>query len=461
MAAPVIRKNFLTFKGFRTNLRHIHTVKKPQTGLNTTLLIGTSCTCFVAWQAWRKYRQNDDFLPKVYAAQEPGEKKSHPMTHREERFQQFASVQCDGVIYMTPQDFLESVTEEVPRPRIGRTNLTPAEANEWLKNTPTKRRGSKTLFRSMHDKGLISYTEYLFLLCVLTKPQSGFRIAFNMFDTDGNQIVDRKEFLVLESFFTLPPHERKFVPREKKHLQALLDLEGVFSKQRDSSTKKRSDKTEDTAEKKYNLYHQKVLAVEPIQDTTLLLHFFGRRGNDVLKYEDFHKFMTNLQSEVIELEFLEFSKGMLTISEEDFANILLRYTNLDKLEIGECLERVKQRMPEEKGITFEEFRQFSQFMNSLDDFAIAMNMYTYAQQPVSKEEFQRAVKICTGTELGSHIVSTVFNMFDVDGDGHLSYKEFISIMKDRKHRGSRSHNQHTPRSWDAFKACVKNEMRSY
>jgi hypothetical protein len=26
---------------------------------------------------------------------------------------------------------------------------------------------------------------------------SGFRIAFNMFDTDGNQIVDKKEFLVV------------------------------------------------------------------------------------------------------------------------------------------------------------------------------------------------------------------------------------------------------------------------
>ena len=58
--------------------------------------------------------------------------------------------------------------------------------------------------------------------------------------------------------------------------------------------------------------------------------------------------MTNLQSEVIELEFLEFSKGMQTISEEDFAHILLRYTNLDKLEIGECINRVKQRMPVEK-----------------------------------------------------------------------------------------------------------------
>ncbi|GFR65129.1 EF-hand domain-containing family member A2 [Elysia marginata] len=29
------------------------------------------------------------------------------------------------------------------------------------------------------------------------EPHSGFRIAFNMFDTDGNQIVDKREFLVL------------------------------------------------------------------------------------------------------------------------------------------------------------------------------------------------------------------------------------------------------------------------
>ena len=58
--------------------------------------------------------------------------------------------------------------------------------------------------------------------------------------------------------------------------------------------------------------------------------------------------MENLQSEVIELEFMEFSKGMETISEEDFAHILLRYTNLDKLQVGECIARVRSRMPEEK-----------------------------------------------------------------------------------------------------------------
>ena len=36
-------------------------------------------------------------------------------TAREMRFLSFASVEYQGNIYMTPQDFLESVTEEAPR----------------------------------------------------------------------------------------------------------------------------------------------------------------------------------------------------------------------------------------------------------------------------------------------------------------------------------------------------------
>lgn len=31
----------------------------------------------------------------------------------------------------------------------------------------------------------------------ISEPASGFRIAFNMFDTDGNQRVDKNEFLVV------------------------------------------------------------------------------------------------------------------------------------------------------------------------------------------------------------------------------------------------------------------------
>lgn len=41
--------------------------------------------------------------------------KSVKLTSRERRFIKFASVEYDGQLYMTPQDFLESVVEQEPR----------------------------------------------------------------------------------------------------------------------------------------------------------------------------------------------------------------------------------------------------------------------------------------------------------------------------------------------------------
>lgn len=51
------------------------------------------------------------------------------------------------------------------------------------------------------------------------------------------------------------------------------------------------------------------------------------------------------------------------------------------------------------------------------------------------EEFQRAVKACVDYTLHPRLVETVFVVFDQDGDGHLSYHEFVCIMKDRLARG--------------------------
>ncbi|KAK6620787.1 hypothetical protein RUM43_011082 [Polyplax serrata] len=193
-------------------------------------------------------------------------------------------------------------------------------------------------------------------------------------------------------------------------------------------------------------------------DTTLLVHFFGKRGNDQLKFEGFRKFMENLQAEVLELEFHEFSKGHNTISEVDFAKILLRYTYLDTDEYDRFLNRLLDRVKEEQGITLQEFKGFCQFLNNLEDFAIAMKMYTLSDHPISEDEFHRAVKICTGNTLSRHLVHTVFAIFDEDGDGHLSYREFIAIMKERLHRGFKSYAKNE--GWDAFRFCVKQEMKS-
>ena len=68
-----------------------------------------------------------------------------------------------------------------------------------------------------------------------------------------------------------------------------------------------------------------------------------------------------------------------------------------------------------QGISFDQFRDFCQLLNSLDDFETAMAMYTIAGQSVTEDEFSRAAKVCIGKPLDGTVVSTVFHIFDVDG----------------------------------------------
>ncbi|XP_022611217.1 calcium uptake protein 3, mitochondrial isoform X7 [Seriola dumerili] len=341
------------------------------------------------------------------------------MSSHEHRFRMFSSVEYEGQLYMTPQNFIESVTMSEPRNKRPWRSLTKQELEKILSETPPVWRGSSKLFRNLRERGIISYTEYLFLLCILTKPHAGFKIAFNMFDADGNQMVDKREFMVLQEIF------RK--KNEKKGRKG-------------------------DAEKSAQLRADESVTI----DTTLLVHFFGKKGKAELTFDDFYRFMDNLQTEVLEIEFLTYSKGMTTISEEDFAKILLRFTNVEN--ISAYLENVRQCIPDEKkqeGITFDEFRSFFQFLNNLEDFAIAMQMYNFASRSIGQDEFARAVYVATGLKLTRHLVHTIFKIFDVDHDDQLSYKEFIGIMKDRLHRGARVKGQR----YTSFSSCVRSGAR--
>uniref|UniRef100_A0A8C7MDX7 Mitochondrial calcium uptake family member 3 n=1 Tax=Oncorhynchus kisutch TaxID=8019 RepID=A0A8C7MDX7_ONCKI len=348
------------------------------------------------------------------------------MSSHEQRFRLFSSVEYEGQLYMTPQNFIESVTMSEPRNKKPWMSLTKQELEKILGDTPAVWQGTSKLFRNLRERGIIAYTEYLFLLCILTKPHAGFKIAFNMFDADGNQMVDKREFLVV----SYPYYSRQFVARSYWDVLRRGASQALFS---------------DLAER----------AEEGMMiDTTLLVHFFGKKGKAELTFDDFYRFMDNLQTEVLEIEFLTYSKGMTTISEEDFARILLRYTNVEN--ISSYLDNVRQSIPDEKGITFDEFRSFFQFLNNLEDFAIAMQMYNFASRSIGQDEFGRAVYVATGLKLTRHLVHTIFKIFDVDHDDQLSYKEFIGIMKDRLHRGGRGYK--TAERFTSFKSCMKKEL---
>ena len=137
------------------------------------------------------------------------EQEKRKLTAREKRFIKFASVEFDGQIYMTPQDFLESVVEGEPRPRFKRKKLTEAEVKDMMRRMPKLHRNNENFFRGLGSKGIISFSEYLFLLTILIKPQSGFKIAFAMLDQDGNERIDKEEFKVLENVFSSAARERK------------------------------------------------------------------------------------------------------------------------------------------------------------------------------------------------------------------------------------------------------------
>ncbi|VDP95944.1 unnamed protein product, partial [Echinostoma caproni] len=227
------------------------------------------------------------------------------MPGHEKRFRKFASIEYKGVLFMTPSDFINSLTRDVP----AQYRLIPIGERElegFLKKTPPKNKVSNNLFRQIRDEGVLSYSEYLFLLQVLTKPHSGFEIAFKMLDTDLSGSVDAHEFAKLN------------------HVIAQAAVDSGLSK--DNAP---SDLTLPTNE----VFH-----------TTLMTHLFGKNQDCPLTYQEFIRFMHNVQTEALEVEFRSYSMGLPSISPVDFAQIILRYTTLSKADREFRVQRLREKL---------------------------------------------------------------------------------------------------------------------
>uniref|UniRef100_A0A8R1HQY7 EF-hand domain-containing protein n=1 Tax=Caenorhabditis japonica TaxID=281687 RepID=A0A8R1HQY7_CAEJA len=341
----------------------------------------------------------------------------HKLTKRELRFLQFASVEYDDVIYMSPMDFIDSLTLDGPRERVYRRVLKEKEVNRILSKTPPFRNGSKQFFRYMDQNGLISYSEYIFLLTLLTKSKAAFRIAFLMFDEDDNGNIDRDEFMLIARMFA----------------SKAATLSGT------------------------RLVHKSEKEVRK-QDTTLLLHLFGLRGNAKLSFDEFQQFYENLQEELMEIEFYEFARGKNNISPVDFARLILRYSIVNLDDYHKYLQRVQERSEDdEHGISLHQWATFSRFLNNLAEFQSAVRLYVNSNVPVSEPEFARAVACTIGKELDPVVVSMIFRIFDENNDGTLSYPEFLAVMSDRLHRGLRGRLE-KPWGWRPIKNCIISEL---
>ncbi|KAM9190026.1 calcium uptake protein 2, mitochondrial isoform 2-T2 [Dugong dugon] len=297
---------------------------------------------------------------------------------RKQRFMQFSSLEHEGEYYMTPRDFLFSVMFEQMERKTLVKKLMKKDIEDALAGIQ-KAGWGPTFFRDLGDK----------------EPHTGFHVAFKMLDSDGDEMVEKKEFFKLQK---------------------------IISKQDDLKT----TVTNETECQERKLKESEV-------NTTLQIRFFGKRGEKKLHYKEFRRFMENLQTEVQEMEFLQFSRGLSFMRKEDFAEWLLFFTNTGNKDI--YWKNVREKLSAGESISLDEFKSFCHFTTHLEDFAIAMQMFSLAHRPVRLAEFRRAVKVATGQELSDNILDTVFKIFDVDGDECLSHGEFLGVLKNRMHRG--------------------------
>ncbi|KAK7899487.1 hypothetical protein WMY93_020340 [Mugilogobius chulae] len=427
---------------------------KASRAVKAVAALGTCVTaagCYFYYNRWSEEGRrragpaltDTGLLPSVSAADQPRTPRLVDgevyMSSYENRFRLFSSIEYDGQLFMTPLNFIESVTLNQPKSESkGWRSLSKKELDKILSETPPICKGSSNLFRNLRERGVISYTEYLFLICILTTVKR----------RKTEQTAATGDHNTLQLYGHRKPLQNAVLVKGSGHEED----RGMWDALRRSTSQ---------------------VLFSDLTETTLLVHFFGKKGKAELKFEDFYKFMDNLQTEMLEVEFLAFSKGMPTISEEDFARILLRYTNVD--DVSSYLDNVRSSMPDEKGITFEEFRSFFQFLNNLEDFTIAMQMYNFANRSIGQAGSNQNLAwqshwlvtvetmltlhmmkfvdtydyvLCLllrgvhssrlrghRSHLTRHLVNTVFKIFDVDHDDKLSYKEFLGVMKDRLQRG--------------------------
>lgn len=76
-----------------------------------------------------------------------------------------------------------------------------------------------------------------------------------------------------------------------------------------------------------------------------------------------------------------------------------------------------------------------QVLYSINDIDTALTFYNIAGAPIERPTFKHVAHTVAGVDLSDHVIDVVFVLFDENGDGKLSNKEFISVMKQRVMRG--------------------------
>ncbi|KAG7334392.1 hypothetical protein KOW79_002799 [Hemibagrus wyckioides] len=304
----------------------------------------------------------------------------------------------DAEVYMTPQDFIRSITPNEKQPEnLGLDQFVVKRYDgKKISQEREKFADEDSIFYTLGECGLISFSDYIFLTTVLSTPQRNFEIAFKMFDLNGDGEVDLEEFEQVQSI--------------------IRSQTSMGMRHRDRSTTGNTLKTSGCS-------------------SALTTYFFGADLKGKLTIGTFLEFQRKLQHDVLKLEFERNDPADGRISERQFGGMLLAYSGVQSRKLKQMQKGLKKMFKDAQGITFEEVENFFTFLKNVNDVDTALSFYHMAGASIDKATMKQVARTVAKVELSDHVCDVVFALFDCDGNGELSNKEFISIMKQRLMRG--------------------------
>ncbi|XP_057341266.1 calcium uptake protein 1 homolog, mitochondrial isoform X3 [Microplitis mediator] len=253
-----------------------------------------------------------------------------------------------------------------------------------------------SIFYKLGSAGLISFSDYIFLLTVLSTSRRHFEIAFRMFDFNGDGDVDSDEF---SKVATLIRQQTSIGNRHRDHANTGNTFKGVNS--------------------------------------ALTTYFFGSNMDQKLTIEKFLDFQEQLQKEILSLEFERRNPDANgNITETDFTELLLAYAGYPENKRIKMIKRVKKQFKDNpQGVNKEDYLKFFHFLNNINDVDTALTFYHIAGASIDQATLKHVARTVAHVELSDHVIQVVYTIFDENLDGQLSNREFVAVMKNRVLRG--------------------------
>ncbi|KAM5320820.1 calcium uptake protein 1, mitochondrial isoform 2-T2 [Glossophaga mutica] len=253
----------------------------------------------------------------------------------------------ESEVFMTPQDFVRSITPNEKQPEhLGLDQyIIKRFDGKKIAQEREKFADEGSIFYTLGECGLISFSDYIFLTTVLSTPQRNFEIAFKMFDLNGDGEVDMEEFEQVQSI--------------------IRSQTSMGMRHRDRST------TGNTL--KSGLC------------SALTTYFFGADLKGKLTIKNFLEFQRKLQHDVLKLEFERHDPVDGRITERQFGGMLLAYSGVQSKKLTAMQKQLKKHFKEGKGLTFQEVENFFTFLKNINDVDTALSFYHMAGASLDKD----------------------------------------------------------------------------